>query len=446
MGPIVVGEGDIELSQSLCSFIRECPSPFHTVVALRRRLEEAGFTFVPESEVWNIERGGRYYTTRNGSSLIAFKVGAELDRPYFKTVSSHTDSPTYKIKSVPELCGPGAYVRLNTEGYGGLIDRTWLDRPLSIAGRVMVQDGDAILTRLFAPNEDLVLIPSVAIHQDRNVNGGGALNRQIDMVPLFSAGAVEQGAFVSMLADHLDVEPTQILAHDLVLSNRQAPVVWGASKEFVSAPRLDDLQCAYAAYVAFIRAVYEKGVLVYASFDNEEVGSGTMQGALSTFLGDTLERICTSLGYDRDAYARAVKASFLASCDNAHAVHPNHPELYDEQNRVWLNRGVVLKESAAMRYTTSARSRALFEMLCRRAGVPTQAFANRSDSMGGSTLGNLLTRQVSMQSVDIGLPQLAMHSSFETAGTLDTGYMIAALAEFFSSDFEFCPDGTIRLG
>lgn len=440
-----ITDGDVELAQKLCEFIDECPSPFHTVAAICRRLDDAGFRFVPESEAWHIERGGSYYTTRNDSSIIAFKVADELDRLYLKAVSSHSDSPTFKIKSVPELVGPGTYVRINVEGYGGLIDRTWLDRPLGIAGRVFVQDGDCVRSFLFAPNEDLLIIPSVAIHQDRTVNEQGALNRQIDMPALFSAGSIDKGGFVELLADRLDVEPTQVVSFDLALVNRQEARVWGAAKEFVSGPRIDDLQCAFAGLVAFVGTPVQKGVAVYACFDNEEVGSGTMQGALSSFMGDTLERMCASLGISREALTTGRSGSFLVSCDNAHAVHPNHPELYDEGNRAWINQGVVIKESAAQRYTTNAQSRALFEMFCRRAGVPTQAFANRSDSIGGSTLGNLLTRQVSMRSVDIGLPQFAMHSSFETAGTLDTGYLLAALQEFFSSDISFTADGSILL-
>lgn len=440
------------LSQELCSFISECPSPFHTVRAIGERLERAGFLRLSEVDSWRIERGGRYYTTRNDSSIIALRVGEHVDVPCFRMVSSHSDSPTYKVKDVPELEGPGAYVRINVEGYGGLIDRTWLDRPLSIAGRALVQDKDVLRSYLIAPSEDLLLIPSVAIHQDREVNKGGALNRQIDMCPLFSAGELGQGGFGAMVAQALGVDPERIMGHDLMLVNRQPAVVWGAAGEFVSGPRLDDLQCAHASLQAFLQTSDEQGICVYTCLNNEEVGSGTMQGALSTFVPQTLRRICDGLASEdglcasTDLYARALARSLLVSCDNAHAVHPNHPELYDTNNRVWLNQGVVIKESAAQRYTTDAVSRSVFKLLCRRADVPVQAFANRSDSPGGSTLGNLLVRNASMSAVDVGLPQLAMHSSYETAGVLDTFYLLRALREFYDTPLQFCADGSIAIG
>lgn len=440
-------DDDLALSGELCAFIQESPSPFHAVAAIRRRLDAAGFAHLPEQSFWGVQLGGGYYTVRNGSSIIAFRLGESTDAPYFKLVSSHSDSPTLKIKAVPELEGPGAYVRVNVEGYGGLIDRTWLDRPLSVAGRVMTRESGRIRSRLFAPDEDLLLIPSVAIHQDRNVNADGALNRQVDMCPLFSSGEVSKGGFARLLADRLDVDPAQVMAHDLVLVNRQDPVVWGAAREFVSAPRIDDLQCAFAALTAFLQSesLEDGGISVFACFNSEEVGSGTMQGALSTFMPDTLERVCALLEFDREEYLAALSRSFLVSCDNAHAVHPNHPELYDEANRVWLNKGVVLKESAAQRYTTDALSRAVFGEICSRAGVPTQAFANRSDSPGGSTLGNLLMRRVSMCAVDVGLPQLAMHSAYETAGTRDTGHMVRASRAFYETGLVFEEDGSVAL-
>lgn len=392
-----------------------------------------------------MRQGGSYFVTRNDSSIIAFKLGEDLVYPHFQVAASHSDSPTYRIKTNPELKGPGSYVRLNVEGYGGLIDRTWLDRPLSVAGRVVVAEGGRIHSRLFAPDEDLFVIPSLAVHMDRTVNEHGALNRQVDLCPLVSGGLLGQGAFQQFLADRLEVNTEQIFAHDLVLVNRQKPVVWGLGQEFISAPRLDDLQCAFASLRAFMDVSNRESVMVYACFDNEEVGSGTMQGALSTFFSDTLERVCLSLGVDRRGYARAIAGSFLVSCDNAQAVHPNHPELYDEANRAWINQGVVIKESASQRYTTSAPARALFEHACRKAGVPTQSFANRSDMAGGSTLGNLLMRQVSMRSVDVGLPQLAMHSAYETAGTCDTAYLMQALRSFYTMDCMVDANGSVVL-
>lgn len=437
---------DLRLADRLCGFLSQSPSSFHAIEAIRARLDAHDFACLDEGEIWDVKPGKRYYTTRGGSSILAFKVGERLEHPRFSVCVSHSDSPTYKIKAVPELAGPSSYVRLNVEGYGGAIDRTWLDRPLSVAGRVMVEEFGNVSSRLFAPDEDLLVVPSVAIHQNREVNKGGSINRQVDMCPLYSAAGGEADGFVQMIADRFGVLPAQVLAYDLVLANRQKPTVWGVAHEFVSAGRLDDLQCAFASLEAFVESSNTSRISVYGCFDNEEIGSGTRQGALSTFLADVLERICECLGMTRSDYLRGVQNSFVVSCDNAHAVHPNHSELYDETNRAWLNQGVVIKESAPMRYTTDAQSRALFELVCRRAGVPVQPFANRSDSAGGSTLGNLLVRNVSMRSVDIGLPQLAMHSSYETAGVRDTAFLVRALSEFYEADYAFCEDGSIVLG
>ncbi len=443
--PHLEEERDFELAHCLCNFLRQCPSAYHTVQVLVTRLEAAGFVRLAEGEPWRIKQGGRYYVTRNGSSIIAFVVGNEIETPYFSIAASHSDSPTFKVKAVPEIAGPGDYVRLNVEGYGGIIERSWLDRPLSLAGRVMVEEDGNARCMLFAPDEDLLLIPSVAIHQDRNVNNEGALNRQVDLCPLFLASGTSESSFVSMLAKRLGVLDAQVISHDLVLVNRQRPAVWGSAEEFVSGPRLDDLQCAYASFEAFLEASESQSTKVFACFDNEEVGSGSMQGALSTFLPTTLERLCDSMGLGRSEYLRAISNSFLVSCDNAHAVHPNHPELYDECNRAWLNGGVVIKESASQRYTTNAVTRAFFRMLCHRAGVPTQTFANRSDSPGGSTLGNLLMRQLSMRAVDVGLPQLAMHSSYETAGVHDTAHLVRALREIYSLEYSFDVDESFKI-
>ena len=424
-----------QISQELVDFIAKCPSMFHTVSAIRHHLDQAGFTYLPEQNAWCVQPGGSYYTVRNNSSIVAFKVGAQLpqDGCHFQMTAVHGDSPTYKLKAQPELEGPAEYLRLNVEGYGGGIDASWLDKPLGLAGRVMVQDDSCIQSRLLFIDQDVLLIPNVAIHMNRQANDGFSFNKQIDLCPLFSAGQLKQGDFLRMIAGQLDVQPKQILSHDLYLVNRQQGCIWGWAKEFVSSPRLDDLQCAFASLKAFLASGNQETISVFACFDNEEVGSGTKQGALSTFLADTLQRINERLGRTAEDYHRALACSFMVSCDNAHAVHPNHPEKTDAQNNCQLNGGVVIKESANQRYTTDAFSRALFKAVCQRANVPVQVFANRSDTPGGSTLGNLSNTQVSVHALDIGLPQLAMHSSYETAGVKDTGYAIQALTEFFNT-------------
>lgn len=436
---------DRRTSLELVDFIRRSPSMFHTVRTIEGYLAEAGFTRLAETDAWRVEPGGRYYTTRNGSSVVAWKVGKSLDGYHFQVAASHSDSPTFKVKSVPELVGPDEYLRLNVEAYGGMLDRTWFDRPLSLAGRVFVRDGARIESRLFSPDRDLALIPSVAIHFDRDANKGVATNRQVDLCPLVSAGRLGRGDFRRMVSAEVGVEPDQLLAYDLFLVNRQPASVWGWRDEFVSAPKLDDLQCAFSSLKAFLAAENDHDVSVFACFDNEEVGSLTKQGAMSTLLKDVLRRTNAALGRTEEDLHRALAGSFLVSCDNAHAVHPNHPEKTDDANKAHLNAGPVIKEAANQKYTTDAQSRAVLEAVCDAAGVPHQTFANRSDSAGGSTLGNLSNVQVSMRAADLGLPQLAMHSSYETGGVRDTAFAIRALEGFYRTNLLFDGRGDVTL-
>lgn len=441
----VVTDMDLRLGEGLASFIEYSPSPFHAVREIRKRLDASGYEFLPESGEWDMVPGGKYYTIRNGSSVVALVIGSELESPRFQMAAAHTDSPTFKIKADAELEGPGPYVRLNTEVYGGTIDRSWLDRPLSLAGRVMVETNGGIESRLVYFDRDLLLIPSLAIHLDREVNKGGAMDRTSDIVPLASCGMGERYSLVDVIAEEAGVASDEVLSHELYLVNRQRPAIWGLGGEFISAPRIDDLQCVYAALLALLESRNPSSISVLACFDNEEVGSGTMRGACSTFLRDVLRRTTRALGYDEEQYLRAMSQSMLVSCDNAHAVHPNHSELYDKENRAWLNGGVVVKETASQRYMTNSLSRALFLAVCRKAGVPTQSFANRSDMPGGSTLGNLQTRQVSVHGVDVGLPQLAMHSAYETAGICDTSHLVRALTSFYGANYTLTPDDGIVL-
>lgn len=426
----------IEVSKELLEFIEQSPSMFHSIKTIKSYLDDAGFTYLPEGKPWNIEKGGNYYTTRNHSSVIAFKVGKDLCDYHFQMTASHSDSPTYKVKAVPELVGPGEYLRLDVEAYGGMIDSSWFDRPLTIAGRVLVKNGNRIENKLLYIDKDILLIPNVAIHFNRQVNDGYKYNRQVDLCPMFSAGELEKGAFDQMVANELGVKVEDILGKDLFLVNRQKPVIWGLKNEFVSTGKLDDLQCAFVSLKAFLASENDKAVNVYCCFDNEEVGSNTKQGAMSTFLYDVLKRMNGALGMSEDEYYQAVAKSFLVSCDNAHAVHPNHPEKTDVVNCNKLNGGPVIKESANQKYTTDAFSRAVFTSIAKEANVPVQVFANRSDVVGGSTLGNLSNTQVSVHAVDMGLPQLAMHSSYETAGIKDTGYAIEILSKFYSTNIK----------
>ena len=432
---------DIEAANDLIDFIEACPSMFHTAATIMAELDEAGFTYLPENAAWDIEPGGRYYTQRNTSSVVAFKVGEDLAATWgedgvagdyhFQLTASHSDSPTFKVKAVPELDGAGETLRLNTEAYGGMIDYTWFDRPLALAGRVLVREGDRIESRLLATEREVAIIPSLAIHMNRGVNEGFAPNRAVDLCPLISAGELKPGDFDALIADELDVEPEQILGRDLFLVNRQDARIWGWADEFISTPKLDDLACAYTSLQAFLGAENAHDVSVFCCFDNEEVGSETKQGAMSTFLADALRRINGSLGFDDESYHRALAASMLVSCDNAHAVHPNHAEKCDARNQVVLNGGIVIKYNANQRYTTDGVSCALFTAVCREAGAPVQVYANRSDMPGGSTLGSIATTKVSVPSVDIGLAQLAMHSCVETAGAEDLDALVKAMTCYY---------------
>lgn len=423
-----------EIANEVLTFIKNSPSCFHAINQMKTVLKAAGYEELRECEAWKLEKGGKYFTTRNGSSLIAFHIGKQLDDYHFQVTSSHSDSPTFKVKEVAELKGKGNYLQLNTEGYGGMIASTWLDRPLSLAGRVLVKEGNTFTSKLIAIDKDVVLIPNVAIHMNRDVNNGMKLNNQIDMLPLFSAGECVENDYYQLIADTLGVKPEQIFGSDIYLYNRMEPTVWGMKDEFMSSGKLDDLQCAYTSLKALVNTENEHSVNVFACFDNEEVGSGTKQGASSTFLYDVLQRINDNLGFEKEEYYRAVAKSFMVSCDNAHAVHPNHPEKTDVENCTYMNKGIVIKYSANQKYTTDAISSAVFAGICERVDVPVQYFANRSDAVGGSTLGNLSSQKVSMHTVDVGLAQLAMHSSYETAGIKDSYYMVKALTEFYNTN------------
>lgn len=426
----------LKLAEELLEFNKKSASMFHSIDNIKNYMDKAGATYLREGEEWKLEKGKAYYTMRNGSSIIAFKIGRDLTDYHFQMTASHSDSPTYKVKSVPELEGPDDYLRLNVESYGGVIDSTWLDKPLSLAGRVLVKNGNKVESKLLHIDKDILIIPNQPIHFNRDINDGYKYNRQVDLCPLFSAGALKKGAYDEMIADEMGVEVEDIIAKDLFLVNRQEGKVWGLEDEFISTPKLDDLECAFTSMKAFIASNNDKAINVYACFDNEEVGSNTKQGAMSTFLHDVLKRINNNLGYTEEDYFRAISKSFLVSCDNAHAVHPNHPEKTDDENKVFMNGGIVIKEAANQKYTSDAFSQSVFKTILNRAEVPYQNFANRSNIMGGSTLGNLSNTQVSVHAVDMGLAQIAMHSNYETGGAKDVYYAVKGLEEFYNSNIK----------
>lgn len=410
-------------------FIDESASSFHTVSNVIKMLEISGFQRLKEDEDWKLECGRAYYVTRNDSSIAAFKIPDQVWSG-FHIVASHSDFPCFKLKENPEMTVDEQYVKLNTEKYGGMILSAWLDRPLSVAGRVVIDGKTGLETKLVRIDRDLMIIPNVAIHMIRDMNKGMEYNPQIDMLPLLG-GIESKGRLYKLIAEQLDIEAEDILGSDLYVYNRDRAKLIGAGREYVAAPRLDDLQCAYASVQGLLQAKAKDAVAVSMIFDNEEVGSSTRQGAGSTFLKDCLKGICGGLGKDEKEYRRMLPSSFLVSADNAHGVHPNHTEKADPTNRPYLNGGIVIKHHGSQKYTTDAYSAAYVKKICSRIDVPYQSYANRSDIAGGSTLGNILAGRVSIPSADIGLAQLSMHSACETAGVKDLEYLMEFFIAFY---------------
>ena len=417
-------------NQELMEFLDNSPSSFHAVANMKAMLEEAGCSCLLEGEKWQLEPGKGYYVTRNDSALIAFRI-PKKDFTGFQVMASHSDSPVFKVKANAEIEVEKHYVKLNVEKYGGMICSPWLDRPLSVAGRVVVRENGELKEKLVDIDRNLLMIPSLAIHMNREVNSGYAYNPQKDLLPLYGTAGTKE-PFGKLIAEAAGTSEENILGHDLFLYNRVQGTVWGAEREFVSAGRLDDLQCAFASLEGFLSGGKKESIAVHCVLDNEEVGSGTRQGAASAFLKDTLLRINSGLGRTYEEYLMCLADSFMISADNAHALHPNYTDQSDPVNHPVLNGGIVIKYNANQKYCTDAVSAAVFKEICARAEVPYQTFVNRSDMAGGSTLGNISNTQVPVSTVDIGLPQLAMHSPYETAGVMDTYSLVKAAELFFA--------------
>lgn len=428
-------------AEELISFLESSPTSFHAMEMIAGELKEAGFAALSEGEKWLLKEGGSYYVTRNQSSIIAFKL-PEGAFTGFQIMASHSDSPSFKIKENPEMESEGHYIKLNVEKYGGMLCAPWFDRPLSVAGRLAVKEGNRIATKLVKVDRDLLMIPNLAIHFNREVNEGYQYNAQIDMLPLYG-GADAKGTFMETVAESAGVKKEDILGHDLYLYNRVPGSIWGAGGEFLSCGHLDDLQCAFSTLKGFLEGGHPECVSVHAVFDNEEIGSLTKQGADSTFLEDVLRRINSAMGRSEEEYLMAIASSFMVSADNAHAVHPNHGDKSDPVNRPYMNEGIVIKYST--KYATDGLSAAVFRALCQEEGVPCQAFTNRSDKAGGSTLGNISNSHVAVNTVDIGLPQLSMHSPYETVGIKDTCYLIRAARRFYSTSMKAMGSGSYEV-
>ena len=438
--------GDVKaINRELLDFINESPDAYHAVENMADMLTKAGFTRLYENDEWKIKPGNAYFTIRDGSSLIAFKMPKDKAYNGFQIMAAHSDSPAFKVKPSSEITVEDKYIKLNTEKYGGMIMYTWLDRPLSVAGRITVDSGDEIKTKLVKLDKDVLIIPSLAIHMDRTLNDGYAFNAQKDMLPLFAGKTDKKRTLMSLIAKEAKVKEEEILDADLYLYNRVKGTFLGADGEFIASARLDDIQCAFTAVKSIIDAEVTKSVSVCAIFNNEEVGSSTKQGAASSFLECVLERINASCGKSETEFKRTLVNSFLLSADNAHAVHPNHTDKADPTNRPYMNGGIVIKYNANQKYTSDAVSGGIFKKISKKAGVPIQTYVNRSDIAGGSTLGSIAVSRVSMNSVDIGLPQLAMHSAYETAGAHDTLYLYLAAKTFFESSITVTKDGNYKI-
>lgn len=427
----------------LVEFLQESVTPFHAAATAESWLRAAGFTRLEEADYWNLEPGKGYYTTRNGSSVVAWRVPDHAIGGW-RIVASHSDSPTWKIKT--DIVENDGCRRLSVEGYGGMIMSTWLDRPLTVGGRVIVKTEDGIESRLVCIDRDLLVIPSLAIHFQRDINKGHTFNPQVDMQPLW--GPAGSRTLTDLVAEELGVDTADILDSDLQLVTRQAPTQIGPDGEFFMAPRIDDLECAATTLLGFLDAAAETDSAcapVWAMLDNEEVGSSSRMGAESSYLRDVLDRIVDAIPHSGQAMHRAMANSFMLSADNAHATHPNFPQKSDPCAPVRLGGGVVLKYNASQKYTTNAVSGAIFRAICEKADVPVQVFTNRADEAGGSTLGNLQSHTLPIPMADIGLAQLAMHSAVETASVADAEAMTKAVATFYRVHLRALGDGTYTL-
>lgn len=429
---------ELEEVNELINYIYESPTAFHAVKNAISILKKFKFIELKEEDSWKIEKGGKYFVVKNNSALIAFIVGdGELENNGFKIIGAHTDSPGFKIKPNADMQVENSYVKLNTEVYGGPILNTWMDRPLSIAGRVILK-GENILSpdiKLINIKRPLLIIPNLAIHMNRDVNLGIKLNKQIHTLPLLSLTneKFETGNYLTkIISDELCVSQEDILDFDLFLYEFEKGTILGANNEFISSGRLDDLSMVYSGIKSICNSKIKGSTNVMVCFDNEEVGSTTKQGADSPMLLSILERIAFNLGKNKDDLYRAISKSFMISCDLGHALHPNYQEKSDPVNRPIINKGPIIKVAASQSYTTDGISSAIYKSICNKAKVPYQIFVNRSDERGGSTIGPISSSHINMKSVDMGLAILSMHSIRELGGIKDHIYAMKSFKEFYN--------------
>ena len=423
-------------ARSLMEFLDHSPVNFLAVQTVSRRLDAAGFTHLDPRDAWSLVPGGKYYITKNSSAIFAFVVSTEGPASGFRIISAHSDSPCLRVKPNAEMLTDGGVVKLNVEVYGGPILYTWFDRPLSLAGRVVLRSDDPLhpRTEIVRFDRPLLTIPHLAIHFNRAVNEGNPLSKQKDMLPVIAIvkdAAEKDNLLLRTIAEAIGCAQEDILDFDLSLFDTTPASLVGLDGEFLSSGRLDDLSMVHGAMTALLETTSTKQTRVMAIFDNEETGSGTKQGAASPVLMQLLRRIVMCLGGSDEDYLRSIDSSFMVSADNAHAYHPNYPEKYDPTNHPVVGGGPVIKINANCKYMTDAESAAVFKSICEKAGVPCQYFVNHSDVAGGSTLGNILTSQIDLRGVDMGEAIWAMHSIRETMATKDHAYTISAFKTFF---------------
>ena len=427
-----------KLALELIDFLYDSPSACHGVKETQKILDENGFIEIKEADKWDLQAKGKYYVIKNDSALIAFEVGTgDIEETGFRLIGAHTDVPGFRIKPNPQMISEGKYVKLNTEVYGGPILHTWFDRPLSIAGKVSLKGVSPLKpeTRLVNINKPLLIIPSLAIHMNREVNEGFKINRQVDTLPLLGLindKLEKEDYLMNILAEELQVNKEDILNFELGLYEYEKGMLIGMNEELISSGRFDDLWMVYAGIRALVDSRENEATKVMICIDNEEIGSLTAEGANSTLLNNILERITLGLGKDREGYYRTLANSIMISADLAHAVHPNLGDKHDPTNRPVLEGGPVLKIAASGSYSTDSFNGAVFAGVCEAAGVPFQKFVNRSDVRGGTTIGPVTAANLTIPVIDMGAPVLGMHSIRELASVKDNYYTVKAFTEFFS--------------
>ena len=431
-----------QLNDELIAFLNESYNEYLAANAIRKILSKSGFKEIKENETWNLKENSKYFFLRNGNSLVAFITPYRLNKSdfYYKIISSHLDSPALKLKENPAVC-TNFYEKWKVEVYGGLINSTYVDRPLGLAGRLIVKTKYGLETRIVDTKKAVAIIPNVAIHQNRNINNGFIYNPQVDLLPL--AGTGEKAHYFDEIISSFLKDDEELVSYDLYLYNFDKAQYVGFNDDLICGQKEDDLSSAFLSLKALIDSetnFNESGIKIAAFFNNEETGSLSFSGADSDLLKSTLRRIALSFNVKESEYFAAIKKSFVLSADNGHAIHPNHPEMSDDKNLCLLNKGILLKFNSNMAYTSDAFTSAFVKTLCKDNNIPYQVFFNRSDVRGGSTLGNISISQESILTADIGMPQLAMHSSFETIGSEDTKHMFDLMSCFYKTVFKIDND------